>query len=120
MEDYPNLHENDFFEIFAAEQVLKYKGLSPDELEDGRCGGQYDGGFDGIHLFVNGDRVDNSEESMHLNIDENVKIDLHLIQAKNKGKFEQSVINTFSATVEDIFDENRLEETARNYNPTVI
>ena len=120
LEEYPNLQEDDFFEIFAAEQILKYKGLSPDELEDGRCGGPYDGGFDGIHLFINGDRVDNSEESKHLSIDENVKIDLHLIQAKNKDKIEQSVINTFSATAEDIIDESKLEDTANNYNSTVI
>src|SRR5436190_19224614 len=52
---YPGLSEDKFFEIFAAEQVLKSLRieLDSDELRGGIKGGGGDGGIDAVFLFVN-------------------------------------------------------------------
>ena len=47
------LTEVEYFDIFAADQVLKDFDLSQDELESGVIGGGGDGGIDSFYLFVN-------------------------------------------------------------------
>jgi hypothetical protein len=46
-----------YFEVFAAEQVLKDYDLSYGEIESGIVSGGGDGGIDAIHSFVNGELI---------------------------------------------------------------
>ncbi len=48
-----DLSDSEYFEIFAAEQALKDRDLSYDEIEDGIVDGGGDGGIDAVYLFVN-------------------------------------------------------------------
>jgi hypothetical protein len=49
---YPN--ETEFFEFFAASQILKEYDLNDDEVENGLCDGTLDGGCDGVFIFADG------------------------------------------------------------------
>lgn len=49
----PELHENEYFELFYNEQILKEYDLSYEEIEAGTVGQGADGGIDGIFIFVN-------------------------------------------------------------------
>jgi hypothetical protein len=55
--------EDDFFEFFAASQVLKDSALSDEEIENGICGGSLDGGCDAIYLFADGMLQDENASS---------------------------------------------------------
>ena len=48
-----DLPDDDFFELFTFEQVLKKYDLSYEELEHGKIGGGDDGGIDGLFIFIN-------------------------------------------------------------------
>ena len=59
----PDQSINEYFEIFAAEQVLKQYDLSYEEIIEGRVGAGGDGGIDSIHLFVNGSLIQEDTET---------------------------------------------------------
>jgi hypothetical protein len=110
-----------FFEHFVAEQILKERDLTDEQLLAGNVGGPYDGGIDAIHLFVNGDRLDDTNVERYKRMKESVKIDLHLIQAKDKDRMEVVVVNTFSALADDLFKSNvELHSLASQYNSGVL
>ena len=73
--------KDDFFEFFVAQQILKDYDLSYEEIEHGLNGGGYEGGCDGIYLFVNDDliREDNDVSEKYM---KDVKLTLAIIQAK--------------------------------------
>ena len=116
-----HMSEDEYFEIFVAEQILKDRDLTYDELFEGNPGGALDGGIDGIHLFVNGVWVDDANIEGFLKLKENVKIDFYIIQAKNKNNLEETVLDKFSAMVDDLFDlSNSLNDFEGIYNPDVL
>ena len=49
----PQLSDDDFFNLFSCEQILKDFDLSYDELNDGIMEGGNDGGNDAIYTFIN-------------------------------------------------------------------
>ena len=124
-----NLHEqrathlqlHQYFEVFAAEQVLKEYALSDEQLEEGNPGGSGDGGIDGAHLFINGTWVNHENLRFFTKqLRKNVKIDFYVIQAKYTNNLAQNVIDKFSSTVEDLFDLNKdLIDLERYYNSDV-
>lgn len=118
---FPDMKPERFFEHFVAEQILKERDLTDDQLLAGNTGGPYDGGVDAIHLFVNGDRIDDTNVERYKDMKEGVKIDLHLIQAKDKDRMEVGVVNTFSAMSDDLFKSNEgLHSLAGQYNSGVL
>ncbi len=118
---FPDMRSERFFEHFVAEQILKERDLTDDQLLAGNVGGPYDGGIDAIHLFVNGDRIDDTNVERYQNMKEGVKLDLHLIQAKDKNRMEASVVNTFSAMADDLLKPNaELHSLAGQYNSGVL
>lgn len=118
---FPDMKPERFFEHFVAEQILKERDLNDDQLIAGNTGGPYDGGIDSIHLFVNGDRIDDTNVERYKKMREGVKIDLHLIQAKDKNRMEVGVVNTFSAMADDLFNPNgTLRSLAGQYNSGVL
>lgn len=117
----PDLKIDEYFEIFIAEQVLKDYDLSYDELFEGNPGGGQDGGIDGIHIFVNGVWVDQTNIDDFTSLKQSVKIDLFIIQAKNKTSFEEVVIDKFIAVTEDLFNlTTTIDDLSVIYNSDVI
>ena len=118
---FPDYSESQSFEIFVAQQILKERDLSDEELIDGNPGGAFDGGIDAIHLFVNGVRIDEDNVESFLKLRENVKIDFFLIQAKKQNKMQQAVIDKFSAMAEDLFDPSKnYDDFVNSYNTGVL
>lgn len=118
---FPDMKAERFFEHFVAEQILKERDLTDDQLLAGNTGGPNEGGIDAIHLFVNGDHIDDTNVEKYKDMKESVKIDLHLIQAKNKNRMETSVINVFSTMAEDLFKSNvDLQSLTAQYNSGVL
>ncbi|MFC1873162.1 hypothetical protein ACFLYV_05600 [Chloroflexota bacterium] len=76
------LTDSEYFEVFAAEQVLKKFDLSYEEIQTGVVGASLDGGFDSIHLFVNGSLVNDDTEIGIGAFSRDLSIDLHITQAK--------------------------------------
>ena len=46
------LREDDAFELFACEQVLRNRDLSAEEVAAGMIGGGSDGAIDGVYVFL--------------------------------------------------------------------
>jgi len=101
----PEMSESDFFEIFAAEQALKDRDLSYEELEEGIVDGGGDGGIDALYLFV--DRMLYREEIDPADVKRNVPIELVFLQAKKSGGFSEGGMDRFISSTRDLLDLNR-------------
>ena len=77
-----SLSKNSFFEIFAAEQILKNFELSYDEIIEGIVDNGGDGAIDAIYTFVNSELIQRDSEL--INAKRNAIIDVYIIQAKNR------------------------------------
>ena len=86
-----DLSDQDYFELFCAEQILKDFNLSYDELQAGVVDGEHDGGIDSAYSFVNGELVSEDFDCSPFKSD--VKIELHIIQSKTSGGFSEAPIN---------------------------
>lgn len=85
------MSEQDYFEVFCAEQILKDFGLSYDEIQAGIVDGEHDGGVDSVYGFVNGELIYEDFDTTPFKKD--VQIELHLIQSKTSGGFSEVPVN---------------------------
>lgn len=96
------LKDDEYFELFTAEQVLKEYDLSTDELLDGLVGGGDDGGLDGLYVFTDGKLLE--EEPELGTVREGIELDLVLTQAKRSAGFAEKSIQLISDTIGDLLD----------------
>src|SRR5438128_350537 len=84
-QDYPGMKVDDYFEIFAGQQVLKKCNFDqdPNEIESGIVGGGDDGGVDAFYLFVNR-RLIREDTDLSIFKGQQLNIEIIIIQAKNK------------------------------------
>lgn len=101
----PEMSEADFFQIFAAEQALKDRDLSYDELLDGIVDGGGDGGIDAIYFFV--DNMLYREEVDPSDVKRNVPFELVFIQAKKSSGFSEAGMDRFTSSTRDLLDLNK-------------
>jgi hypothetical protein len=114
----PDMSEDDFFEFFAAQQVLRDFRLSPDEVHSGIIGRPEkegdtgtDGGIDGFYLLVNGKLIRESDDATDLrHLKSNIVVDIVLIQATRTPKFELKRVVRMKETADDIFSTERKAE----------
>ncbi|GLI09306.1 hypothetical protein YDYSG_53380 [Paenibacillus tyrfis] len=113
------IKEDDFFEIFTFEQVLKNYDLSYEELESGKMGSGDDGGIDGFFLFINDELVDED-----FNVDEikkNPRMYLCLIQSKQSASFSEIAMDKIISTAFEIFDLSKSADDIKNrYNSLLV
>lgn len=95
------MSNDDYFELFCNEQILKDYDLSYDEIENGTIGNGGDGGIDGFFIFAN-DVLINVDDSLP-NFKGSLAIEVFIIQSKNKDSFKEDVIQKFISSAEDIF-----------------
>lgn len=115
----PEIKEDDFFEIFSNEQIIKEYDLSYDEIIRGTLGKSGDGGIDGFFIFANEALLDVEESIPKFKGD--LVIDLYIIQAKNETGFGESVIQKFISSADDIFSlEKNIETLITVYNDELI
>lgn len=87
----PEASEQDYFELFCAEQILKDFDLSYDEIQNGIVDGEHDGGVDSVYAFVNGELIYEDFDTSPFKKD--VRIELHIIQSKTSGGFSEVPVN---------------------------
>lgn len=114
-----SLADDDFFEIFTFEQILKNYELSYEEFMSGKIGGGDDGGIDGFFAFINDEVLD---EDTDLSVfKKNPTIVLFLIQAKRSPSFSEIAVERAITTVEEIFDLTKDMSVLRSiYNANLI
>src|SRR5712671_6945907 len=73
----PEMKDDEYFEFFAAQQVLRSFQLDAEELQSGVVGGGDDGGIDAFYLIVNGRLIRETDDAEDLKLlKQNVVIDL--------------------------------------------
>lgn len=112
--------EDDFFEFYASNQVLKEYDLSYDEIESGLCGASLDGGLDAIYIFVNGDLVDEGTDFSD-KYKKSPSLELVLIQSKNVRSFGEDAVLKLSRLSCNLLDlQFKAEEFKSRYSEFVI
>ncbi|MEH2276605.1 MAG: AIPR family protein [Nostoc sp.] len=110
-----SLPDDDYFEIFTFEQILKKYDLSYEELISGKIGGSDDGGIDGFFTFINGEILDKNTS-----LDEFKRypsIELFLIQSKRSPSFSETAVEHVIRSAMNIFDlEKDISILQKNYN----
>ena len=94
--------EDDFFEFFAASQVLKEYDLSAEEVDAGICDAAHDGGCDSMYIFTDGMLL-NDDVSLE-QFKRGVSIDFYIIQAKNTASFGEAPLQNWKTTCSNLLD----------------
>lgn len=97
-----SINDDEHFELFVFEQVLKDFDLSYEELLSGQVDGPDDGGIDGFFAFVNDDLL--SEDLILDKYRKQPLIQVFIIQAKQSTSFTEKAIDHVRSTIADIFD----------------
>ena len=111
---------NNYFEHFAASQVLKNFNLSDEEIDNGNSGGGNDGGCDNLYVFVNGEllTVDQIET---LNVSRGAYLDFYILQSKNVTSFGEDAIMKWKTVSDNLLNmANTVEEYTGRYNEITI
>lgn len=96
----PEISDDDYFEIFSAEQILKDFELSYEELEGGIVDGEHDGGVDSAYVFVDDELI--LEDTDLADFKKPKGIELHLIQSKSQNGFSEPSINSIMSTTKHL------------------
>lgn len=95
-----SLNDDESFEYFAAEQLLKDENLDEDEISSGLIGDANDNGIDGFYIFLDGELI-NQIEQVEGKYKE-MKVYFH--QYKNQYKIEENVVLKFNNAFRDIMN----------------
>lgn len=116
---YPELTSDDYFHLFATEQIMKDLELSYDEIEEGIVDNGGDGGIDSIYTFVNQELVQRDTEL--IDAKRNSAIDVFILQTKNVNSFGETPIEKCNSSAIDIFDLNKSIDSLRPvYNSELL
>ena len=114
-----DMPEGEFFEVFAAEQILKDFDLTDEEIASGQVGGKNDGGLDSVYFLVN--RKQLVVEDTEINPKMVTKADIFFIQATREQSFNEGRIANLNLLTEDFLDFSKgIEQLQGEYNSDVI
>lgn len=113
----PEISDEDYFEIFSAEQILKDFELSYEELESGIVDGEHDGGIDSAYVFVDDELV--REDSEVADFKKPKEIEFHIIQSKSQNGFSESGIDKIISTARNLLSLSADYEDFYQYNGQV-
>lgn len=114
----PDSPEDKFFEIFAAEQILKDFDLTDEEIESGQVGGGDDGGVDSVYFLVNRQLITDDSE---INPKTVTRADLFFIQATREQSFNEERIAKLNLLTEDFLDFSKgTGHLKGNYNSDIL
>ncbi len=116
---FQDMKDDDYFELFSAEQILKNYDLSYEEIESGIVGGGGDGGIDSIFLFINSELI--QEDTDLSTFKKNIVIELFLIQSKTTNGFSEDAMQKFISTTNELLNlSNNLEDYVSVYNSKLL
>jgi len=111
--------EEDFFEIFTFDQLLKDYELSYEDLCYGKVGDGNNGGIDGFFFFINEELI--KEEIDPTDFKRKPKLDLFIIQSKRSHTFSEDVFQKINTTIQDLFDLSKdMQKLVSFYNESII
>lgn len=114
-----DIADDEFFEIFCFEQLLKNFELPYEDIQFGGVGGGDDGGIDGFFFFINAEPI--KEEIIPDNFKKRPLLDVFIIQAKRSPTFKEDVFQKISNTMQDIFDLSKNMDVLKSfYNAKLI
>jgi len=113
------LPDDDFFELFVFEQILKDFDLSYDDYFSGKVSCSSDGGIDGFFFFINNELINESPDVEA--IKRNPELSLYLIQVKRSNSFSEGPIDKLYITVSRMFNLRiKVEDMIKDFNPNLI
>jgi hypothetical protein len=109
---------SEYFEIYAATELLKNQDLSYDDIKYGVVGSGGDGGIDSIYTFVNGELL---KEDTPINATQKKNtIELIVIQSKTSSTFKEDAVVKFRESAEDLFNlANKSDDFSERYNKEI-
>ncbi len=114
------LPDEEFFELFTFEQILKKYEPSYAELQYGKIGGGDDGGIDGFFTFINKKNLTEDTEEKE-NFGRDAFIELFLIQSKRSTTFSENTVAQIITTVMEIFDLKKdMSVLQKHYNTDLM
>ena len=125
----PSKKDDEFFEFFSAQQVLRDYQLDPEEIRSGLVGQTSvpsspgtDGGIDAIYLLVNGRLIRDLDQAHDLkNLKQNIVLDFIIIQSSLEGGFFLNRLLRLKDTSENIFRiERDVDSFTETYNEEVL
>lgn len=117
-----DMEDDDFFELFSAEQVLRHMRLIPSSINDGIVGKGNDGGIDSAYIFVNGKMLTGDIKPEDLDhYQKNVVLDWVITQATRESSFKEDVLQKIQLTLGDILDlALATKDLRKSYNAGVV
>lgn len=111
---------NNYFEHFAASQVLKDFNLSDEEIDNGNSGGGNDGGCDNLYIFLNGELI-TADQVECLSPVRGAYLDFYILQTKNVTSFSEDAIMKWKTVSDNLLSmSNTLEKYTGRYNEITI
>ena len=98
----PEWNDDDFFELFVAQNVVGSEAVTAGDIEDGVLGGGLDGGIDSLYIFVDGHLIKDDTKSSDFK--RRPEFQLHLIQSKRETTFAEKAIDKFASSASNLFD----------------
>lgn len=122
------MEDDEFFEFFVAEQVLRDFQLDPDEIKYGLISQSAndstgsDGGIDAMYILQNGRLIRDVEQAEGLKaVRQNIAIDVIIIQASRETGFDLKRILRLKDTSENIFSIGRqTDQFDEEYNGPLL
>ena len=113
----PEMSDQDYFEMFCAEQILKNFDLTYEEVESGIVDGARDGGVDSVYAFVDGELL--REDLDISSIRNSVAIELHMIQSKTSGGFSETPLDRLISLTRHLLRLDANYDDIPQYNDSV-
>lgn len=118
-EQAPELNDDDYFEVFVAQNLLKQEALSFNEIQSGLLGSGGDGGIDAAYVFIDGILL--REDTEPADFKKKPRFRVFLIQAKNKKSFSEGPIDKLISSAENLLDLSKdIETFEKLYNEQVL
>jgi hypothetical protein len=112
------LPDDQLFELFCFEQILKQHEASQEEIVAGQVGGGNDGGIDGLYTFFDGVLVEEDAELLEEDFDpRKVKtgatLTLIVIQVKRSDTFAETALQKLADTLTELLDLSKDDDSLR-------
>ncbi len=98
----PSGREDEAFEFFAFERVLRDYDLSVEELQSGWVDGENDGGIDGFYILVNGHLLVDPESFMWPKT--GCELDVWIVTCKHHETFKQAPLDNLVASLNELLN----------------